>query len=309
MGGAFKREREGISPEMTFKSGFVSIIGRPNVGKSTLLNALLGEKVSIVSEKPQTTRNTIRGVKSLKDCQIVFLDTPGVHGGKGLLNRFMVNEALQSLKGVDAAVLVVEAGARGPATDDHVILDGLKGFKRPVILCINKIDRVEKRTILPLIAAMSGLHPFEEVVPLSARTGDGVPILLDAVQRLMPEGPRYFPEDVVTDSPARFVAAEFIREKINECTRDEVPYSVAVVVESFKEKKDGLVSISAVINVERDSQKGIIIGSRGSMLKRIGRSARLSIEDLLGARVYLELFVRVEKDWTRSPKALKEFGY
>ncbi|MFQ5735328.1 MAG: GTPase Era [Thermodesulfobacteriota bacterium] len=292
---------------MPFRSGFISIVGRPNVGKSTLLNAMLGEKVSIVSEKPQTTRNTIRGVKNIEDGQIVFLDTPGIHEGGGLLNRFMVREALASLKDVDGVLYMVEATG-GPDEDDLMIIRELKRLKCPVVLAINKVDRVGKPSILPIIDAYSKLLAFHGIIPVSALKGQGVKEVEEVLSGLLPEGPRYFPEDIITDTPVRFIAGELVREKVFRFTHAEVPYSVAVVVEKFEEKK-GVISISAVINVERDSQKGIIIGKKGAMLKRIGTSARMDMEKLLSSKVYLELFVRVQKEWTRSPASLKGFGY
>jgi len=292
---------------MSFKSGFISIIGRPNSGKSTLLNVLLGEKISIVSDKPQTTRNVIRGVKSLKDAQLIFIDTPGIHRNKGLLNEFMVKEAMNSIRDVDGVVYLVEAD-RAVSDDDRHIVEGLKRLKCPVVLGLNKVDKVEKSKILPLIDEFSKLYQFKEIVPLSALKGDGVGLLLDIIKEFLPEGPRYFPEDSVTDLPERFIVAEMVREKVFHFTEKEVPYSVAVTIDRFEEKK-GLVSVSATINVERDSQKGIVIGKGGAMLKRIGSAARADIEKLLGSKVYLELFVRVQKEWTRKPGALKDFGY
>ena len=295
---------------MSFRSGFITIIGRPNVGKSTLLNAMLGEKISIVSSKPQTTRNVIRGVKNLPDCQMVFIDTPGVHATRGLLNEYMMKEISGTLTDIDAAVFMVEATSEIQHDDREVIEKFLKRVSTPVILCINKVDKASKPGILPLIVQYSKLYPFKEVVPLSALTGDGVGVLLDILTKLMPEGPKYFPDDAVTDQPERFIAAEIVREKVFELTKDEVPYSVAVVTENFREdRKKKLITIHAVINCERDSQKGIIIGKGGEMLKKIGTAARLDIERLLGSRVFLQLFVRVEKDWTKNPKLLKEFGY
>lgn len=293
---------------MSFRSGFVSIIGRPNAGKSTLLNSILGEKVSIVSPKPQTTRNVIRGIKNIEDCQIVFLDTPGIHKGRGLLNEFMVKAALQSLRDVDAVIYLVEAGRI--SGDDRFIIEGLKRLDCPVILGINKIDTIDKREALPLIDTFSKLFTFKDIVPISALKGDGVDILLKIVSGLLPEGPKYFPDDILTDQPERFVVAEIVREKVFRFTHEEVPYSTAVAVERFEEKKGGsLVSISATITVERDSQKAIVIGKKGVMLKKIGTAAREDIEKLLGARVFLELFVRVQEEWTKKPGALKEFGY
>jgi len=302
---------------MSFKSGFVAIIGRPNVGKSTLLNAILGEKIAIVSEKPQTTRNRIRGIKNTENCQIIFLDTPGIHEAKGYLNEFMVKEALSALEDVDVIIYLVEAIKK--IKDEEFIIQNLKKVKCPVILGINKVDIVRKDNILPLIDEYSKAFPFKEIIPLSAMKGVGIDELLKIVIELLPEGPKYFPEDILTDQAERFIVAEIIREKVFELTRQEIPYSTAVVVEKFKENpkkkpvpagiKRGIVSISATINVERDSQKGIIIGKGGTMLKEIGTRARMDIERLLGTKVFLELFVRVQKDWTKDKRALKEFGY
>lgn len=292
---------------MAFRSGFISIIGRPNSGKSTLLNAFLGSKISIVSDKPQTTRNTIRGVKNVEGAQIIFIDTPGIHRGRGLLNEFMVREALASIRDVDAVVYLVEAD-RPVSDDDRYIVEGLKRLKCPVVLGLNKVDRVEKGKILPLIAEFSKMYPFKEIVPVSALKGEGVELLLKIITELLPEGPRYFPDDSVTDVPERFIVAEMVREKVFLFTEKEVPYSVAVTIDRFEEKKD-IISIAATINVERDSQKGIIIGRGGSMLKRIGTAARADIERLLGSRVFLELFVRVQREWTKKLGAMKDFGY
>lgn len=290
-----------------FKSGFVSIIGRPNVGKSTLLNAILGEKIAIVSPKPQTTRNRIRGIKNVEDAQIIFLDTPGIHYAKGYLNEFMVKEAISAIQDVDVIVYIVEA-SKTLGKDDSLIIDNLRRIKSPAILGINKTDITRKENILPLIAEYSKLYTFKEIIPISAIRGEGIEALLKIVAKLLPEGPKYFPEDILTDLPERFIVAEIVREKIFKLTRQEIPYSTAVVIDSFKENPK-IVSISATINVERDSQKGIIIGKGGKMLKEIGTLARIDIEKLLGAKVYLELFVKVEKDWTKDKKLLKEFGY
>ena len=292
---------------MSFKSGFISIIGRPNAGKSTLMNSILGEKISIVSPKPQTTRNVVRGVKNLAGCQMIFIDTPGIHKAKGLLNEFMVTTAVSSLQDVDAVVLLVEAD-RPVSEDDRFIIQGFKGLRCPVILGVNKIDKVDKRLLLPLIDEYTKMYEFKEVIPLSALKGEGVELLVTTLSDLLPEGPMYFPEDVLTDVPERFIVAEIVREKVFIFTKEEIPYSVAVVVDRFHEKK-ALISIAATINVERDSQKGIVIGKGGAMLKRIGTAAREDIEKLLGSKVFLELFVRVQKEWTKKPGALKEFGY
>ncbi len=294
---------------MSFRSGFIAIIGRPNAGKSTLLNTILGEKVAIVSEKPQTTRNRIRGVKNLEGAQIVFVDTPGIHRPKGLLNEFMVREALKSLKDVDGVVYLVEA-TRGIDQVEEYIIASLERLKAPVILCINKVDVVEKPRVLPLIDEYSKRYRFTEIVPISALKGEGVEEILEIVSGLLPEGPKYFPEDILTDQPERFVVSEIIREKVFIYTRQEIPYATAVFIEEFKEDTGkNLVSIKAAINVERDSQKGIIIGKGGKMIKTIGSAARADIERLLGVKVYLELFVRVQKEWTKSLRSLREFGY
>jgi GTP-binding protein Era len=295
--------------EKQFRSGFVSIIGRPNVGKSTLLNRILGDKIAITSDKPQTTRNRIQGICSKPDAQVVFIDTPGIHHARSSLNKYMVEAALASLKGVDAVLYIVEADSASAAREKPV-LDALKDSEAPVFLVFNKIDLVKKETLLELTDSFAQLFPFREIVPVSALTGDGVDRLVDLVGMCLPEGPCYFPDDILTDLPERFIVAEIVREKVFRMTRDEVPYSVAVTVDSFREREDGsLISISATINVERDSQKGIIIGKRGDMLKKIGMQARKDIERLLDSKVFLELFVRVSRDWSESKKMLKEFGY
>ena len=293
---------------MSSKSGFVSIIGRPNAGKSTLLNSILGEKVVIVSEKPQTTRNKIRGIKNMENAQIIFLDTPGIHKAKGHLNEFMVKEAMSALEDMDIIIYLVEA--TGKIKDELFIIESLKRVRCPVLLGINKIDMVRKDSILPLMDEYSSLYPFREIIPLSARKGEGMDELFRCIVELLPEGPKYFTEDILTDQTERFVVAEIVREKVFKLTREEIPYSTAVIVERFKENPGKrIISISATINVERDSQKGIIIGKGGAMLKEIGTRARIDIERLLGTKVYLELFVRVRKDWTKDAKSLKEFGY
>ncbi len=293
---------------MSFKSGFVSIIGRPNAGKSTLLNSILGEKVVIVSEKPQTTRNRIRGIKNMENAQIIFLDTPGIHKAKGHLNEFMVKEAMSALEDMDIIIYLVEA--TGKIKEELFIIESLKKARCPVLLGINKIDMVRKDSILPLMDEYSSAYPFREIIPLSARKGEGMDELFRCILELLPEGPKYFTEDILTDQTERFVVAEIVREKVFELTREEIPYSTAVIVERFKENPGKrIISISATINVERDSQKGIIIGKGGAMLKEIGTRARIDIERLLGTKVYLELFVKVVKDWTKNEKMLKEFGY
>lgn len=293
---------------MSFKSGVVAIIGRPNVGKSTLLNAILGEKIAIVSQKSQTTRNRIRGIKNTENAQIVFIDTPGIHDAKGYLNEFMVKEAMSALEDIDVVIYLVEAVKK--TEEENFIIENLKKIRCAVILGINKIDEAQKDKLLPLIDEYAKLYRFKEIIPLSALKGEGISELVNLIVELLPEGPKYFSEDILTDQSERFIAAEIIREKVFLLTKQEIPYSTAVVVERFKENpQKKIVSISATINVERDSQKGIIIGRGGNMLKEIGTRARIDIERLLGTKVFLELFVKVVKDWTKDKRLLKEFGY
>jgi GTP-binding protein Era len=292
-----------------FKSGFVGIIGRPNVGKSTLLNGIIGEKIAITTHKPQTTRNRIMGVKNIENGQLIFLDTPGIHKATTPLNQFMVDTATDTFRSADILLLLVEA-PEGVHRDDKLIIDSLQNIRLPVILLINKIDLVRKIVILPIIDQFRRLFPFSDIVPISALTGDGFPILIEQIWKLLPEGPTYFPDDMMTDRTERFIAAEIIREKIILLTHQEIPYATAVVVDSFKEdEKKNLIRIQATVNVAKDSQKGIIIGKKGAKLKEIGTRARLDMEKFFAAKIYLELFVRVQKDWTHDPRILKEFGY
>ncbi len=294
--------------EEQFRSGFVSIIGRPNVGKSTLLNRILGDKIVITSDKPQTTRNRIQGIHNLPGSQMVFIDTPGIHRAKSKLNKYMVDVALSSIKEVDVILFLVEADAK-PANQEGMILELLADADAPVLLVINKIDLVEKEILLERLSAYAALYPFREIVPISALSGDGVERLVEVVRGYIPEGPPYFPDDILTDLPERFVVAEMIREKVFRLTRDEVPYSTAVEVESFVERENGVIAISAAIVLERSTQKGIVIGKRGDMLKKIGSQARHDIERLLATRVFLELFVKVEENWSERPSKLREYGY
>ena len=290
-----------------FKSGFVAIIGRPNAGKSTLLNALVGEKISIVSDRPQTTRNRITGILTLPDAQVIFLDTPGLHEPKGLLNEYMVNVAREACGEVDLVLFMVEAG-RNPGEDEREIVEFLKGLKTRVFLVINKIDLVRKDSLLPLINKYSSMHDFSEIIPVSSLKGENVADLEKTIIEYLPEGPQYYPEDEMTEQPERFIAAEIIREKIFRMTGDEVPYSTAVLVEEMKER-GGKIFTRADIYVEKDSHKGIIIGAKGQMLKKIGQAARRDIERLLGTPIYLELWVKVKSDWREKPGALREMGY
>ena len=290
-----------------FRSGFVSIIGRPNVGKSTLLNSIIGEKIVITSDKPQTTRNRIQGIHNIPCGQIVFIDTPGIHSGHSRLNRSMVDVARSAISGVDLLLLVVEATG---GADAPFIQDVLGKVKVPVVLVINKIDLLsDKNIILKKIADWAALYPFKEIVPISAGRNDGVDRLVSVVSAYLPEGAAMFPDDILTDMPEKFIVAEMIREKVFRLTRDEVPYSTAVVVESFIERENGVIAIAAAIMLERDTQKGIVIGAKGEMLKKIGSQARQDIERLLGTRIYLELFVKVVENWSERPSQLRELGY
>jgi GTP-binding protein Era len=292
-----------------FRSGFVALIGRPNVGKSTLLNRILGQKIAITSNKPQTTRNRILGIHHFTSGQALFIDTPGIHKAKGKLNRFMVDQALGAYTNTDVILFLIEAKASlGP--DDDYILNLLEQSRVPVYLLINKIDQVEPQRLLSKIKQYSERFNFQEVLPLSAKTGDGVAQLLQLVEAALPEGPQYYPEDLVTDQPERFIVAELVREKIMRRMNEEIPYGIAVQIETFTEKPEkNLVVIQALIHVERDSHKRIIVGKGGQMIKTLGQEARRDIEHLLGARVFLELFVRVDKDWSQSERMLRELGY
>jgi GTP-binding protein Era len=293
---------------MSFKSGFIALIGAPNVGKSTLLNALLGQKISIVSSRPQTTRNRILGIKHVPGGQFIFLDTPGILEPKGLLNKVIIQTSLKTLSDVNLIILLIE-----PYSSNLVIPDDLQfrliKDKTPVFLAINKIDLVDRRSLLPLIDQASRTFSFQEILPVSALTGEGLDVLEKCISRSLPEGPPYFPEDMVTDLSERFLVGELIREKVFRLVSQEVPYGVAVTIETFKERQGKpLIDIQATIHVERTSQKGILIGKQGRMLKTIGQQAREDMEILLGTKVFLELWVRVEKDWSKNPKFLRKFG-
>lgn len=290
-----------------FRSGYVSIIGRPNVGKSTLLNCILHEKVAIVTAKPQTTRNRIVGIKNISNAQIIFIDTPGIHKPKHKLGETMVKTSLESLEGVDIVLFLVEP--REPGKDDHSILAMVRKVKATVILVINKIDTIRKEILLPLIDYFQTAYHFNEIIPVSALKSDGIELLIRAIARNLPQGPRYYPDDMITDQIERFMVSELIREKVMAVTREEVPHSIAVDIIEWNERKDGLIEICAHIYVERDSQKAIIIGKQGAMLKSIGMSARSEIEKLLHARVFLEIWAKVKKHWRNDPRILKELGY
>ncbi len=294
--------------DQAFKSGFVTIIGRPNVGKSTFMNEVIGQKIAIMSDKPQTTRNKIQGVYSTEESQIVFLDTPGIHKPKSKLGQRMMMSAENALQEVDAVLFVIDAAA-GIGAGDRYIIERLSGIRTPVFLVINKIDLVHPEDLLPLIQTYKDLHPFREVVPISALHGNNVRTLLALIQQVLPEGPQYYPSDQITDHPEQFVCAEMIREKILHKTREEIPHSIAVYIESMERQHNGVVSIGAVIMVERDSQKGIIIGKQGALLKEIGRQAREDMERLLGSKIFLELWVKVKKDWRNRDNVLNELGF
>ena len=288
-----------------FHSGFISIIGRPNVGKSTLLNALLGEKIAIISDKPQTTRNRILGIVNRPGAQLVFIDTPGIHKPMHKMNELMVQTALATYNEVDVILMLVEATEQ-PGGGDRYIIETLAQVKTPVFLLINKIDLIKKEALFPLIKQYSGLYHFAEIIPVTALRND-LGTLIEEILKRMPAGPKYFPDDQLTDQPERFVVSEIVREKIFELTKEEIPYSTAVVVEEMKEEPD-LTRITAVIYVERDSQKGILIGKGGAMLKQIGTLARQDAEKLLGVKVFLQLWVKVKKGWREDERTLKHFG-
>jgi GTP-binding protein Era len=300
---------------MSFRSGFVTIIGRPNAGKSTLLNGLAGEKLAIVSPKPQTTRNRVLGVihvpkkKGRPGAQVVLIDTPGVHKAETSLGRKMMAEVREALNGSDLALIIADAAKKSDVVDDF-LLNVMKGAKTPVFLLLNKIDllRGGKQQLLPLIEKYSKLRDFREVIPISARKREGLDLLLDKVIHALPEGPHYFPEGQITDQPARFMASELIREQVLFATSEEVPHSTTVMIEQFEEGAK-LTRIAAVIVCEREGQKRILIGHRGEMLKKIGIAARIEIEKMLGTKVYLELFIKVRQNWRESRGFVEELDW
>ncbi len=294
--------------ERPFRSGYITIIGRPNVGKSTLLNHILGEKVAIVSPKPQTTRNRITGIRTTPSSQIIFLDTPGMHQGHSLMDRRMMDIALQTLDEVDGVLWLLDAHDKIKQEEER-IAETLRGVETPVLILLNKIDLVSKGKLLPLIERCAQLLPGKEIVPVSALKGEGLDIVLKIVEGWLPEGPPYFTEGEHTDQTERFLASELVREKVFLLTREEIPYGVAVTIDEFVEKEEkNLIVIAATIHTERDSHKGILIGKHGSMLKEIGQQARQELEALLGCRIFLELFVRVDPGWTQNPHLLTEMG-
>jgi len=292
-----------------FKSGYVSILGAPNAGKSTLLNRMLGEKISITSKKPQTTRNRILGVLHRSKSQMVFFDTPGVFQAKDKLNVRIVDAAFAALGDADLVLVVVDVSQPDPNAERYLIKK-LKSQNRPVILALNKIDLIKKSDMLEIIEKWSTEHGFKVVVPISARHGTQVDDLIATMEKILPAGPPFFPEDTLTDLSERFIVAELVREQVFRMTGEEIPYATAVTVDTFKEKKQGrLISIEATIHLERSSQKGIVIGKNGAKLKQIGTRSREQIEQLLGTKVFLKLFVRIQKNWRKDTKAIRRFGY
>lgn len=293
--------------EKVFRSGFVALIGRPNAGKSTLMNYMVGQKVAIMSDKPQTTRNKIMGIVNSEETQTIFIDTPGIHKPKHRLGELMVKAATSTLSEVDVVVWVADCAQKiGPG--DEFIAERLSSVKTPVILAANKIDQLKKEDLLPILKNYSELYSFAAIIPMSAKTGENVEDFSKEISKRLPRGPRYFPEDMVTDQPERLIMAELIREKVLESTREEIPHAIGVEMEEITARPNGDVYARAVIYVERDSQKGIIIGKKGAMLKDIGQKARADIEALLGSKVFLDLWVKVKKDWRNSARAIEQFG-
>lgn len=292
---------------MEYKSGFVTVIGRPNVGKSTLINKIIGQKIAITSDKPQTTRSRIQCILTLDDAQIIFLDTPGIHKPKFKLGEYMLKAAEGTLKEVDTIFFVIDATEKFGGGEKY-ILERLSATTKPVILVVNKVDLIEREKLLPIIADYSTRRDFAAVVPISATEGTNVDALIDETKKFLPEGVQYYPAEMVTDQPERLIIAELIREKILHATQDEVPHSIAVDLEEFTPRDNGTIFIRATIYVERDSQKGILIGKGGAMLKQVGAAARPEIEMLLGSKIFLDLWVKVKRDWRNSVGALNQLG-
>ncbi|WP_391116096.1 GTPase Era [Psychrobacillus sp. L3] len=294
-----------------FKSGFISIIGRPNVGKSTFLNRVIGQKIAIMSDKPQTTRNKVQGVLTLEKSQMIFIDTPGIHIPKHKLGDFMLKVAKNTLREVDVIIFMVNATEpRGKI--DELIMDMLENNETPVFLVINKIDQVHPDELINIINSYKTKYDFAEIIPISALQGNNVDRLLETIQKYLPEGPQYYPADQVTDHPERFIISELIREKVLHLTREEIPHSIAVIIDKIKKEEvteKDMIRVMATIVVERDSQKGIVIGKRGALLKEVGIRARQDIEMLLGTKVFLELWVKVQKDWRNKSAHLRDYGF
>ncbi|CAG9608121.1 GTPase Era [Pseudoneobacillus rhizosphaerae] len=292
-----------------YKSGFISIIGRPNVGKSTFLNRVIGQKIAIMSDKPQTTRNKVQGVLTTEDSQLIFIDTPGIHKPKHKLGDFMMKVAQNTLKGVDLILFMVNA-EEGFGRGEEFIIEKFQSVKTPIFLIINKIDKIHPDELFAFIESYKEKHSFQEIVPISALEGNNVEHLLTVIKKYLPEGPQYYPADQVTDHPERFIVSELIREKALHLTREEIPHSLAVVIDKMERRQDkDVIHVMATVIVERDSQKGIVIGKQGSMLKEIGKLARVDIENLLGSKVFLELWVKVQKDWRNKMNQLRDYGF
>lgn len=293
-----------------YKSGFISIIGRPNVGKSTFLNRVIGQKIAIMSDKPQTTRNKVQGVLTTDDSQMIFIDTPGIHKPKHKLGDFMLKVSKNTLREVDVIMFMVNAEQK-LGKGDEFILEMLAGNPTPVFLVINKIDAIHPDELIGIIESYKERYDFAEIVPISALQGNNVENLLMTLEKYLPEGPQYYPADQVTDHPERFIISELIREKVLHLTREEIPHSIAVVIDKIRrdEENEDKIHVAATIIVERDSQKGIVIGKRGALLKEVGTRARKDIEMLLGSKVYLELWVKVQKNWRNKSTHLRDFGF
>lgn len=293
-----------------FKSGFIAIAGPPNVGKSTLLNAMIGRKISITSEKPQTTRNRIAGIAHRQNAQLIFLDTPGIHLTGKTFNQKMVDVAFSAIDDVDLILLVADSAKPEPKSEKMILERLAKNRKRPVLLALNKIDIVKKPHLLPIIDKWDRAYPFESIYPVSAKTGAQVNEIIESIETLLPEGPPYYPTEMVTDVPEEFILSEIIREKVFYLTEEEIPFSTAVSIELIEEEAEtDLVRVYATIHVERGSQKKIIIGKNGDKLREIGKAARLEIKRIMGMPVYLKLFIRVEKNWSRDARAMRRLGY
>ena len=295
-----------METDSNFKSGFVGIIGAPNAGKSTLLNQILGQKIAITSDKPQTTRHKILGVWTNDKAQVIFMDTPGIHHARDLLNRELVTQALSVLAEVDLILFLTEP--KGRKEDESLVIDEVKASKKPVVLAINKIDKVNKPELLPIMDHFNKTLDPAAIIPISALKNMNITNLMDELINNLPNGPLYYPPDALTDQVERFIAAEMIREQVFRRTGQEIPYSTAVTVEEFLEDPE-LIRIQAVIHLERETQKKIVIGKNGAKLKEIGTAARLDIERMTGTKVFLKLFVRIQKNWSKDPQAIREFGY